>query len=227
MAEPRVAHAQTRVRFPPAAPLLFCAFARAWEADLVTAPRRSRGEVGSKPTPGTKSSSIVQWQDTRLLTGQSRFESWSGSQTAHVAQWTKHLVADQEGAGSSPAVCSTPVSSSGKARASKPRDAGSIPATGATFAEQRVGEPGRPRLAWNQETGGSNPPSLTNRPRSSAEESGRLLSGRSGAQITPRAPTRMVGRAARQRVASASRPSGRAGSIPAPSAISTRNYRPA
>ena len=25
----------------------------AWEADLVTAPRRKRGEVGSKPTPGT------------------------------------------------------------------------------------------------------------------------------------------------------------------------------
>jgi len=25
----------------------------AWEVDLVTAPRRKRGEVGSKPTPGT------------------------------------------------------------------------------------------------------------------------------------------------------------------------------
>jgi hypothetical protein len=25
----------------------------AWEANLVKAPRRSRGEVGSKPTPGT------------------------------------------------------------------------------------------------------------------------------------------------------------------------------
>jgi hypothetical protein len=54
---------------------------------------------------------------------------------AHVAQWTKRLVADQGGAGSSPAVCSN---------------------------SQRVGEAGRPCLAWNQEIGGSNPPTLTN-----------------------------------------------------------------
>ena len=83
---------------------------------------------------------------------------------------------------------------------------------------QRVGEPGRPCLPWKQEIGGSNPPTLTNCPRSSADESGRLLSGGSGVQFTPRAPTRMVGRAVRQRGANASRPSGRAGSIPAPSA---------
>jgi hypothetical protein len=54
---------------------------------------------------------------------------------------------------------------------------------------QRVGEPGRPCLAWNQEIGGSNPPALTNCPRSSVDESGRLLSGGSGVQVTPRAPT--------------------------------------
>ena len=73
---------------------------------------------------------------------------------------------------------------------------------------QRVGEPGRPCLAWNQEIGGSNPPTLTNCPRSSADQSGRLLSGGSGVQVTPRAPTRMVGRAVRQRGANASRPFG-------------------
>src|SRR3954470_11720080 len=32
----------------------------AWEADLVTAPRRKRGEVGSKPTPGTNDGTIAQ-----------------------------------------------------------------------------------------------------------------------------------------------------------------------
>src|SRR5262245_2178773 len=85
-----------------------------------------------------------------------------GTNGAHVAQWTKRLVADQGGAGSSPAVCSN---------------------------HQRVGEPGRPCLAWNQEIGGSNPPALTNCPRSSADESGRLLNGGSGVQFTPRAPT--------------------------------------
>ena len=53
---------------------------------------------------------------------------------------------------------------------------------------QRVGEPGRPCLPWKQEIGGSNPPALTNRPRSSADQSGRLLNGGSGVRLTPRAP---------------------------------------
>jgi hypothetical protein len=86
-------------------------------------------------------------------------------------------------------------------------------------SQQRVGEPGRPCLPWKQEIGGSNPPTLTICPRSSADESGRFLNGASGVRLTPRAPLRMVGRAARQRGANASRPSGRAGSTPAPSAI--------
>src|SRR5262249_11487545 len=102
-----------------------------------------------------------------------------GTNGAHVAQWTKRLVADQGGAGSSPAVCSN---------------------------HQHVGEPGRPCLAWNQEIGGSNPPALTNWPRSSADESGRLLNGGSGLQFTPGPRPRMVGRAVKQRGANASRP---------------------
>jgi hypothetical protein len=64
---------------------------------------------------------------------------------------------------------------------------------------QRVGEPGRPCLPWKQEIGGSNPPTLTICPRSSADESGRLLSGGSGVRFTPRAPNteplRLAGRA--------------------------------
>src|SRR5207302_808707 len=48
--------------------------------------------------------------------------------------WIKPLTTNQEGAGSSPAVCSN---------------------------HQRVGEPGRPCLPWKQEIGGSNPSTLT------------------------------------------------------------------
>jgi hypothetical protein len=75
---------------------------------------------------------------------------------------------------------------------------------------QRVGELGRPCLLRTQEIGDSNPPALTNCPRSSADQSGRLLSGGSDVQVIPRAPgpLRMVGRAARQRGANASRPFG-------------------
>ena len=44
--------------------------------------------------------------------------------------------------------------------------------------QQCVGEPGRPRLPLKTpEIGGSNRPTLTNCTRSSADKSGRLLSG--------------------------------------------------
>ena len=102
-------------------------------------------------------------KDTPALSRQTEVRvSRRGTNSAHGAQWTKRLVADQGGAVSSPAVCSN---------------------------LQRVGEPGRPCLVWNQEIGGSNPPTLTNCPRSTADESGRLLNGGSGVQFTPRAPT--------------------------------------
>jgi hypothetical protein len=48
MVEPCGATAQTWVRFPSAA---LCSIA--WEANLAKALRSSRGDVGSKPTPGT------------------------------------------------------------------------------------------------------------------------------------------------------------------------------
>lgn len=52
VAEPCSATAQARVQLSPAAPPPI-----AWEANLVKAPRRRRGEVGSKPTPGTSTPS--------------------------------------------------------------------------------------------------------------------------------------------------------------------------
>ena len=74
-----------------------------------------------------------------MLTGQSRFESWSGSQSplsyAHVAQLDK-----------------APDYESGRCRFESCR----------VHQIQRVGEPGRPCLPWKQEIGGSNPPTLTN-----------------------------------------------------------------
>ena len=83
----------------------------AWEADLVTAPRRKRGEVGSKPTPGTNLRGQHKGADDpckivavgalptvstksfpsshlgeggRLLTGEGRFETCGGSHFAAV-----------------------------------------------------------------------------------------------------------------------------------------------
>ena len=100
----------------------------------------------------------------------------------------ERLIADQEAAGSSPAVC---------------------------LNHQRVGESGRPCLPWKQEIGGSNPPALTICPRCSAIAPECGVELRSNGMVHKR----MVGRAARQRGANASRPSGRAGSTPAPSAI--------
>src|SRR6185436_8109359 len=44
------------------------------QASLASRPRR-----GQYPVSPPKYFPIVQWQDTRLLPGQSRFESWSGS----------------------------------------------------------------------------------------------------------------------------------------------------
>src|SRR5262249_643601 len=42
--------------------------------------------VGALPTVSTISFPIVQRQDARLLTGESRFESWSGSQSEHFLE---------------------------------------------------------------------------------------------------------------------------------------------
>ena len=112
-----------------------------------------RGDIQSGEPISPRSSS---GKDTPALSRQTGVRVSVAAPTAHVAQWIKRLVADQGGAGSSPAVCSN---------------------------HQRVGEPGRPCLAWNQEIGGSNPPTLTNCPRSSADESSRLLSG--GCSIHP------------------------------------------
>lgn len=101
MAEPRGATARTRVRFPPAAPFTQVRLG-SWSGDsaalktrrggLGTYPRhQSRGtrRVRGSPLQGGEArfesevlhhSPIVQRQDARLLIGQSRFESWSGSQ---------------------------------------------------------------------------------------------------------------------------------------------------
>ena len=109
----------------------------------------------------------------RLSTGRPEFESPSRHHQAHVAQL--------DGA---------PDYGSGGCRFESCRVLHSCEQDSreATLLDQRVGEPGRPCLPWKQEIGGSNPSTLTNCPRSSAEKSGRLLSGGSGVRFTPRAP---------------------------------------
>lgn len=88
------------------------------------------------------------------------------------------------------------------------RSVASNPGARSGSSRSGVDKHDRPCLAWKQEIGGSNPPHAGHCPRSSADESGRLLNGGSGVQVTRGLQDGMVGRAARQRDANAPRPFG-------------------